>query len=199
MAEDEPHLDYPGSVPDTTPADHDEPQTGKGRPTPSRKDREAANKRPLVPSDRKLARQRERASAKANRDREYQAMQTGDERNMPMRDRGPEKRWTRDYVDARRNIGEYFLPFAFLALLAMPFAQSNGALYLSIVGVAYLGLLAGIVDAIILARKVLAGVTEKFGAERVPRGIRMYAVSRALQLRRLRLPRPQVARGEYPS
>lgn len=183
----------------TSPADHDEPQTGKGHPTPSRKEREAARKRPLVPADRKEARQRDRAAAKAARDREYQAMQTGDERHMPARDRGPERRWVRDYVDARRNIGEYFLPFAFLALLAMPFASGNGALYLSIVGVAYLGLLAGIVDAIILARKVLQGVTAKFGADRVPRGVRMYAVSRALQLRRLRLPKPQVARGEYPS
>lgn len=186
-------------MPETSPADHDEPQTGKGRPTPSRKEAEAARKRPLVPADRKLARRREREETKAARDLEYQALRSGDERHMPARDRGPERRWVRDYVDARRNIGEYFLPFAFIALLAMPFASSNQAIYLGIIGLAYLGLLTGLVDAFILSRKVLAGVTAKFGAERVPRGVRMYAVSRALQLRRLRLPKPQVSRGEFPS
>ena len=59
---------------------------GKGRPTPKRKVSEAANKRPLVaPTTKKTS----RAQAKAQRDVEYRAMQTGDERNMPAKDRGP--------------------------------------------------------------------------------------------------------------
>ena len=87
---------------------------GKGRPTPKRKVSEAANKRPLVaPTTKKASRER----AKAQRDIEYRAMQTGDERNMPAKDRGPVRRFIRDSVDARWNLGEFFLPVAAVFLV----------------------------------------------------------------------------------
>ena len=85
---------------------------GKGRPTPTRKEAEAANKRPLVVDDRRSAAKRDRSQVKAQRDLEYQAMLSGDDRHMPARDRGPVKRFARDYVDSRLNIGSYFLPVA---------------------------------------------------------------------------------------
>ena len=46
----------------------------------------------------------------------------------------------------------------------------------------------------ILTRKIRA----KFGADKAER-VRWYAAMRALQLRPLRLPKPQVKRGQYPS
>ncbi|MCB2777002.1 DUF3043 domain-containing protein, partial [Listeria monocytogenes] len=49
---------------------------GKGRPPPSRKEAEAANKRPLVPTDRKAAAKDARTKARIQRDLEYKAMQT---------------------------------------------------------------------------------------------------------------------------
>ena len=88
---------------------------GKGRPTPKRKVSEAANKRPLVAPA--TARRPAASGRKAQRDIEYQAMQTGDERNMPAKDRGPVRRFIRDSVDARWNLGEFFLPVAAVFLV----------------------------------------------------------------------------------
>jgi hypothetical protein len=185
-------------VPSTTPSDNERTtSTGKGRATPSRKAAEAARKRPLVPKDRKLAARQDREAAKAARDREYRALKTGDERYLPARDKGPERRWVRDYVDARRNLAEWFLPFALLGFIAPLGAQSSAALYLGMIVVLYLGIVAGVIDSLLLARSLGKGLQAKFG--RLPRGARMYGVLRAVQMRRMRMPKPQVARGQFPS
>ncbi len=38
-----------------------------------------------------------------------QALDTGDEKFLPLRDKGPQKRFARDYVDARFSLGEYLM------------------------------------------------------------------------------------------
>ena len=120
----------------STPA-QDEPPVGivednrKGRPTPKRKEAEAANKRPLVPVDRKSAAKAAREAQRERREREYKAMQTGDERYLPARDRGPVRRYVRDYVDARYSLGEFFLPIAAVCLvIQLSFAQVNASVSL---------------------------------------------------------------------
>ena len=72
--------------------------TGKGAPTPRRKDQEAARKRPLVPNDRKAARDANRTAQADQRLKKREAMNTGDERYLPFRDKGPQKRFVRDFV-----------------------------------------------------------------------------------------------------
>ena len=57
--------------------------------------------------------------------------------------------------------------------------------------------LAVFVDAFILSRKLRKRLGEKFGD--VERGAVWYGCMRALQFRKLRLPKPQVKRGQYPS
>ena len=52
-----------------------------------------------------------------------QAMLTGDERYYPARDQGPARRYARDFVDARYNVGEYFIFFAIAVPVAQPTAQ----------------------------------------------------------------------------
>lgn len=169
---------------------------GKGRPTPKRKEAEAARKRPLVPADRKAAAKEARVAAKVARDREYQALQTGDERYLPPRDKGPVRRFVRDHVDARRNLGELFLPASIVVVLALMLTGQSAVASLVVIVVLYTFVAATIVDAALLGRTLRRRLTEKFGE--VQRGAVMYGVLRAFQLRRTRLPRPQAKRGEFP-
>lgn len=203
-------LDYPGRVFSRKQSDAVPPVTvpeeapvadvvGKGRPTPKRRTAEAANKRPLVPTDRKAAAKAARAAARAQRDRQFQAMQTGDERYLPAKDRGPVRRFIRDHVDARRNLGEFFLPvamvFVFLTLLFGRNVQASAV----IVMVLYAIVLITIIDAFIMWRRLKPRLVARFGDEANQRGLAMYAVMRVFQLRRARLPKPQVRRGQFPS
>lgn len=172
---------------------------GKGRPTPKRREAEAANKRPLVPDDRRAAAKAARVKQRQSREIEYQAMKSGDEKNLPPRDRGPVRRYVRNYVDARRNVAEYFL-FVAAVFLVLTFVanQAPGLAVLAILGV-YLVVLVAIVDSFIMWRMLKKRLVAKFGPDAVIRGTAMYAVMRAFQIRRARLPKPMVKHGEYPA
>jgi Protein of unknown function (DUF3043) len=174
--------------------------SGKGRPTPKRKEAEARNKRPLVPADRRAAAKDARAKARVQRDLEYQAMRNGDERHMPARDRGPVRRYVRDTVDARRNLGEFFLPFAALCLV-LQFLTARGAPVVALVSlvVLYVYILASMIDAWLMWRSLKKRLAAKFGDAALPRGLTMYAVMRAFQVRPSRLPKPQVKHGQHPA
>jgi hypothetical protein len=174
--------------------------TGKGHPTPKRKQAEAANKRPLVPDDRKAAAKAARVAARTKRDREFAALQTGDERYLPAKDRGPVRRYIRDHIDARRNLGEYFLPIAMVLLvLQLTLAQVNASLAVLALLLLYVFVIAMMVDALIMWRTLKKKLVAKFGADAIPRGTTMYGVLRVFQLRRSRLPKAQVKHGQYPA
>lgn len=172
---------------------------GKGRPTPKRKVAEAANRRPLVPTDRKAAAKDARTAQRAQRDKQYAAMQTGDERYLPAKDKGPVRRYIRQYVDARWSLGELFLPFAIIMLLANMLLTSVSP-ELAVIGllVLYLFIVAMIVDVAIMWRKLKKRLLAKFGPDAIVRGTMMYSVTRVFQIRRARLPKPQVKHGDYP-
>ena len=177
---------------------------GKGHPTPRRKQVEAANKRPLVAAgrtgDSKSVRAAERAAAKVRREQEYQAMVTGDDRHLPARDRGPVRRFVRDYVDARRTMLEYMLPGVLGFLVVQILAQQvSSYAYLAVLIAFYLFVIATIVDVVLMWRRLRKRLVAKFGAATSMQGLMLYTVSRASQIRRTRMPRPQVKRGEHPS
>lgn len=161
---------------------------GKGRPTPKRSVAEAANKRPLVPNDRKAATKVAREKAREQRNLEYRAMQTGDERHLPPRDKGPLKRYVRDYVDARWNLGEFFLPVAFAFIVLNFIFMQNVTMSALVLMLLYAVVLLTIADAFLLWRGLRKRLLLKFGE--VPKGTMMYAVMRAFQIRRSRLPKP---------
>src|SRR5690606_7016553 len=81
-------------VPKNSPSDDVAPETpetdaasvGKGRATPTRKEQEAARKRPLVPDDRKAAAKASKAELAARRERARLGMERGEERYLPARD-----------------------------------------------------------------------------------------------------------------
>jgi hypothetical protein len=55
-----------------------------------------------------------------------------------------------------------------------------------------------VLDAIWLGISVKKKLAAKFGENSVERGVRWYAAMRAFQMRVLRLPKPQVKRGQRP-
>ena len=181
---------------------------GKGRATPKRKDAQARRLHPIVPTDRKAAKREARAKRDEAWERQRQAMITGDERYLPARDKGPIKRYIRDYVDARYSIGELFMP-SMILLLIITFgswmirgSQAGPSLFTVYIMVAlYLLFFAAVFDALICWRLVRRRLYAKFGEEKVRDGgvIIWYVFSRCMNLRRWRQPAPQVARREYPS
>lgn len=169
--------------------------SGKGHATPSRKEREAANKRPLVPSDRKEAARMERARANEERNKARIGLAAGDERYLPLRDRGPQKKFARDFVDARYNVGELMVPFMFLVIImtfipSLPVQESSFLVLWAFFFIA-------LTDVLLLGIQLRKRITAKFGT--VDKGVRWYAGMRSLQMRPLRLPKPQVGRRQYPS
>ena len=182
------------STPDS-PGDN-ENVTGKGRPTPTRKEREAANLRPLVSDDRKEARRHARTQMQAERERARVGMANGEEKYLPARDRGPQKRFVRDYVDARFSVGELLVPAMFVVIILTLFPQPE----VQVFGLFALWgfFIVATIDAVLLGLRLRRKITEKFGESRAEK-VRWYAAMRSLQLRIMRLPKPQVKRRQYPS
>jgi hypothetical protein len=153
--------------------------TGKGHATPKRKDSESKRKNsslsPIVGREQKKA---AKALAKQNRMIQRAAYLRGEDSALPVRDRGPVRRFVRNYVDSRRSTGEYFLPIIFLVLI-----------------LTYGVLLFAVIDGFFLARRIRKIVSEKF-PDAPTKGLGMYAWLRSTQMRRLRAPHPSVKVGE---
>lgn len=122
-------------------------------------------------------------------------MAAGDERYLGPRDRGPQRRFARDWVDSRFSLGEYLMVVALLALVVLFFPVQTVAVY-GVYAIWVLMALA-VVDAFITTGRMKRAIQEKFGT--VEPGVRLYGFGRAFTMRRLRLPRPQVSRGRRTS
>ncbi|MFC7406058.1 DUF3043 domain-containing protein [Georgenia alba] len=172
---------------------------GKGRPTPKRREAEARNKRPLVPNDRKEAKRIARERRNELWQKQRQAMITGDERYLPLRDKGRPRRYARDYVDARWCIAELFMPIALLLIIAMMFVGTYRGLANVIVIGTYGMLLVSIIDGLLMVQLLKRRLRKTFDEDEIPRWTGLYAFTRAFYFRRMRQPKPQVKRGEFPT
>lgn len=178
--------------PDTAPEAPTGP--GKNRPTPSRAEQEAARKRPLV-ADTKEARARAKAELAGQREKARVGMANGDERYLPVRDKGPQRKFARDFVDAGWHAGELLMPLMLLVIL-VSLVQNQAIVYYSFVAL-WLYILFVVGDMIITSHRVKKLARAKFG-DRTEKGLGWYAAMRSIQMRFMRLPKPQVKRGGYP-
>ncbi|MCC9069513.1 DUF3043 domain-containing protein [Arthrobacter cryoconiti] len=173
-----------------------DPQSKKGAPTPSRKAQEEARKRPLVPNDRAAAKVAARDARREEQARMRRALDTGEERFLPFRDKGPQKRYARDYVDARFSLGEYVM-FVALAIVVASVLFQRADLQIIIFAFFWVLVAAVAIDAWLMSRRLKRQLIGKFNS--VDSGVIWYGTMRSLQFRRLRLPKPMVKRGEFPS
>lgn len=169
---------------------------GKGRPTPKRRDAQSRRGGPVAPppANRREAAKQLRVKQAENRQRIRKGTAAGDERAMLPRDAGPLRRLVRDLVDARRNMGWLLLPVAAFAIIA------NGIKDPAVVQVSFAlwtGTLLGVaVDLILLSRLLKARLALSFPAEaKLGKHVR-YGLLRSTTIRRFRMPKPKVVRGQ---
>jgi Protein of unknown function (DUF3043) len=167
---------------------------GKGKPTPKRSDAERRRRQPYTaPKDRKEASRTSRDRQRAERGRRMEAVRRGEEWAMPARDRGPAKALARDYVDSKRRVSEYYM-YGLLVLLVLLFIPN--AVVKSIVPVLVLSAVVVMaVEGLFIGRRVKVLAAERAPGEST-RGLRLYAAMRALQIRKLRVPKPRVNPGD---
>ena len=164
----------------------------KDNPTPTRKEAEAARKKALKPPmTRKEQVQRDREARRKIRQRQQEALRTGDDKFLPLRDRGPIKRFARDYVDRRRLIAEYLLPILLFTFILTMFPQ-----FATVGMIAWMtATLIAIIEETLLIRGLKKELARRFPGQST-KGITLYTILRTTQLRRFRLPHPQVKRFE---
>jgi Protein of unknown function (DUF3043) len=167
---------------------------GKGRPTPKRRDAEKLRRKPITaPANRKEAYRKSREKQSSERVRAREGMARGEEKYLLKRDKGPVRRLARNYVDARRTIGSYLM-YAMFAIVALSLLPVAAAKLLVLLAPPVL-LLAVFAEGIFLSRGIKRLAAERFPGEDT-RGVGLYAAMRAMQIRRLRVPGPQVKPGQ---
>jgi hypothetical protein len=170
---------------------------GKGRPTPRRREAQKRRTGPVAPppKTRREAVRRMREQGNDRRAETRAGLRAGDERYLPPRDQGPERRMVRDIVDSRRNAGVLFLVSAviyFVGLL-IPSVQIKAAitaLWLTV-------LILLIADSAVIGLRIRKLMRERFpdSTERLPKLI-FYGATRATMIRRWRMPKPAVDVGD---
>jgi len=179
-------------VPEDLPPTHK--PGGKGRPTPTRKEAEAAARaRAKVPRTRKELAAAQRTARSESSQQVRAGMKAGDERYLLARDKGPVKRFVRDFVDSRFSFIELMIPL----LIATMILGYSGNPTLAGIGnsVLFGTILLIIVDMFVLRMRLRRQLAARFPDEST-KGTTYYAITRALQMRFMRLPKTQVKIGQ---
>lgn len=183
------------------------PGMKKDQPTLKRKDAQKLSYLPLVPDpkDRKERNKVERKRVRLKQDREYVAMETGDVANMPKAERSPIRTFARDWIDARYNLGEFFIPVALILLIgSISLSSFSSILGFVLAMIMYVYMAAVLIDLTVLwitLKRSLIKHGKWDGKRSALRKERLltYAISRAIQIRRFRVPKPvEKKRGRWP-
>ena len=161
------------------------PTGKKDRPTPTRKEAEAARRQRM-----KTTLSKKQSRAAASRQSRSERMKT-----ISAREAVPEKVLMRDYIDARFNLGEFLLPSVVVILAVTLLGSYWPAVTLIATLAMYLFIIAVFVDGYLMWRgfkKVLAKRLPKAS----PKGLLMYGMTRSTEIRRFRSPAPRIKRGE---
>ena len=171
--------------------------TGKGRPTPSRKEAEAAaRERARAGMDKKAAAKLLREKRADSNRKMREGMKAGDEKFLPARDQGPVKRFVRDYVDSRLTFAEFLLPV--LVLIMFGSAAKTGSTLATVTSYVWsTSILLLLVDTLLLRFRLRRALKATFPEDNL-RGTTFYAFIRMLQLRFMRMPKPKVKLGGKP-
>ena len=173
------------AVPEPTTTINTAPTGKKDRPTPTRREAEAARRQRMTTTlNKKEARQTASRQSRAARMKAISA-----------REAAPEKVLMRDYIDARFNLGEFLLPSVVVILAVTILGSYWPAVTLIATLAMYLFILGVFVDGYLMWRrfkKVLAARLPKAS----PKGLLMYGMTRSTQIRRFRSPAPRIKRGE---
>lgn len=171
-----------------------DPSDKKGRPTPTRREAEAAARaRAKAPRSRKDARAVNRAQRAKQSSKMREAMRTGDDRWLPVRDKGPVRRFIRDYVDVRISWVEILIPLMLITLILGWTGYVELASYANSILFAFLIVL--VFNIWWMTRRLKRELANRF-PDADPRGNTWYAVARSLQMKFMRLPKPQVKIGQ---
>ena len=191
--------DSPGARSPDGPAETKQPRSpaeaAKGRPTPKRSEAERKRRQPVTGSRAPAAPRtpEDKAKARSERARKYEAMKAGETWALNPRDRGPARALARDYIDSKRRISEYYM-YILIVLLAAIFIRDKAAqAYISPLVLVLVVII--VVDAQLIRYRLRRLVNERLPGEST-RGLTVYAVMRALQIRRFRVPAPRVRPGD---
>src|SRR6516162_1217052 len=180
-------------------------ETGKGRPTPKRSEAERNRYRSITGSTtsgrgtrtgsgpKEKLTPENKASARAERIRRTEAMRRGEDWALSPRDRGPVRKLARDYVDSHRRPSEYYMYVVLLLLVAL--LSRNATLNTYVSPLVLVLIVVVVIDAYLIRRALLKLAAERYPGEST-RGMTTYAVMRALQIRRFRMPAPRLKPGD---
>ena len=196
--------DSPGAQSPDGPAANKQPRSpaeaAKGRPTPKRSEAERNRRQPITgarPGARSGARTprtpEDKSRARSDRNRKYEAMRRGEEWALNPKDRGPARQLARDYVDSHRKVSEYYM-YVLIVLLVAIFLR-NKSLQDIISPLVIVLVVIIVIDAQLIRRQLNRLVAQRLPGQSA-RGLTMYAVLRALQIRRFRVPAPRVRPGD---
>jgi hypothetical protein len=171
--------------------------TGKGRPTPKRREAQRRRTGPVAPPPRtrREAYRRAKEQNSVRRVEYREGVRTGDQKYLTARDRGPVRALVRNIVDSRRNAGGLFLLVAIVVFIGYLVPDARVRAFTVTLWMAVFVLL--VLDSVYLGFKIRRLVRERHpdSTERTGRLV-WYGVSRATMIRRWRVPKPQIAVGE---